>query len=80
MGRCRMVIVLDSGSKVRVEDLVNYQGSLMKCWGEGRRKSCNGLASYPRGREGSSNTPAAWATWLESSVFFTNKVNSSMQR
>ena len=64
-----MVIVLDSGSEVRVEDLVNYQGSLMKCWGEGRRKSCNGLASYPRGREGSSNTPAAWATWLESSVF-----------
>ena len=30
-----MVIVLDSGSKVRVEDLVNYQGSLMKCWGGG---------------------------------------------
>ena len=27
-----MVIVLDSGSKVRVGDLVNYQGSLMKCW------------------------------------------------
>ena len=75
-----MVIVLDSGSEVRVEDLVNYQGSLMKCWGEGRRKSCNGLASYPRGREGSSNTPAAWATWLESSVFFTNKVNSTMRR
>ena len=35
MGRCIMVIVLDSGSKVRVEDLVNYQGSLMKCWGGG---------------------------------------------
>ena len=35
MGRCRMVIVLDSGSEVRVEDLVNYQGSLMKCWGKG---------------------------------------------
>ena len=35
MGRCRMVIVLDSGSEVRVEDLVNYQGSLMKCWGGG---------------------------------------------
>ena len=35
MGRCRMVIVLDSGSAVRVEDLVNYQGSLMKCWGGG---------------------------------------------
>ena len=35
MGRCRMVIVLDFGSKVRVEDLVNYQGSLMKCWGGG---------------------------------------------
>ena len=66
MGRCRMVIVLDSGSKVRVEDLVNYQGSLMKCWGG---ESCNGLACYRRGREGSSNTPAAWATWLESSVF-----------
>ena len=62
-----MVIVLDSESKVRVEDLVNYQGSLMKCWGGG--ESCNGLACYPRGREGSSNTPAAWATWLESSVF-----------
>ena len=30
-----MVIVLDSESKVRVEDLVNYQGSLMKCWGGG---------------------------------------------
>ena len=30
-----MVIVLDSGSKVRVGDLVNYQGSLMKCWGGG---------------------------------------------
>ena len=69
MGRCRMVIVLDSGSKVRVEDLVNYQGSLMKCWGGGGGESCNGLACYPRGREGSSNTPAAWATWLESSVF-----------
>ena len=69
MGRCRMVIVLDSGSKVRVEDLVNYQGSLMKCWGEGGGESCNGLACYPQGREGSSNTPAAWATWLESSVF-----------
>ena len=68
MGRCRMVIVLDSESKVRVEDLVNYQGSLMKCWG-GVMESCNGLACYPRGREGSSNTPAAWATWLESSVF-----------
>ena len=67
MGRCRMVIVLDSGSEVRVEDLVNYQGSLMKCWGGG--ESCNGLACYPRGREGSSNTPDAWATWLESSVF-----------
>ena len=64
-----MVIVLDSESKVRVEDLVNYQGSVMKCWGEGGGKSCNGLACYPRGREGSSNTPAAWATWLESSVF-----------
>ena len=63
-----MVIVLDSGSKVRVEDPVNYQGSLMKCWGGGG-KSCDGLACYPRGREGSSNTPAAWATWLESSVF-----------
>ena len=62
-----MVIVLDSESKVRVEDLVNYQGSLMKCGGGG--ESCNGLACYPRGREGSSNTPAAWATWLESSVF-----------
>ena len=62
-----MVIVLDSGSKVRVEDLVNYQGSLMKCWGGG--ESCNGLACYPRRREGSSNPPAAWATWLESSVF-----------
>ena len=61
-----MVIVLDSGSEVRVEDLVNYQGSLMKCWAG---ESCNGLACYPRGREGSSNTPAAWATWLESSVF-----------
>ena len=69
MGRCRMVIVLDSGSKVRVEDLVNYQGSLMKCWGGGGMESCNGLACYLRGREGSSNTPAAWATWLESSVF-----------
>ena len=63
-----MVIVLDFGSRVRVGDLVNYQGSLMKCWGGGG-ESCNGLASYPRGREGSSNTPAAWATWLESSVF-----------
>ena len=52
MGRCRMVIVLDSGSEVRVEDLVNYQGSLMKRWGGGRGESCNGLASYPRGREG----------------------------
>lgn len=30
-----MVIVLDSGSEVRVEDLVNYQGSLMKRWGGG---------------------------------------------
>ena len=48
-----MVIVLDSGSEVRVEDLVNYQGSLMKRWGGGGRgESCNGLASYPRGREG----------------------------
>ena len=72
-----MVIVLDSGSEVRVEDLVNYQGSLMKRWGGGGggggggrgMESCNGLACYPRGREGSSNTPAAWATWLESSVF-----------
>ena len=35
MGRCVMVIVLDSGSRVRVGDLVNYQGSLMKCWGGG---------------------------------------------
>ena len=35
MGRCRMIIVLDFGSEVRVEDLVNYQGSLMKCWGGG---------------------------------------------
>ena len=68
MGRCIMVIVLDFGSRVRVGDLVNYQGSLMKCWGGGG-ESCNGLACYPRGREGSSNTPAAWATWLESSVF-----------
>ena len=75
-----MVIVLDSGSKVRVGDLVNYQGSLMKCWGGGGGKSCNGLASYSRGRIGRSNTPAAWATWLESSVFFTYQVNSSMQR
>ena len=76
-----MIIVLDFGSEVRVEDLVNYQGSLMKCWGGGGGgESCNGLACYPRGREGSSNTLAAWATWLESSVFFTNKVNSSMER
>ena len=79
MGRCIMVIVLDFGSKVRVGDLVNYHGSLMKCWGGGG-KSCNGLASYSRGGEGGSNTPAAWATWLGPSVFFTYQVNSSMQR
>ena len=67
-----MVIVLDSESKVRVEDLVNYQGSLMKCWGGGGggMESCNGLACYPRGREGSSGVQC----------FFTNKVNSTMQR
>ena len=46
-----MVIVLDSGSKVRVEDLVNYQGSLMKCWGGGGILQWTCMLSPTTGRE-----------------------------
>ena len=49
MGRCIMVIVLDSGSEVRVEDLVNYQGSLMKRWGGGGGNLAMDLRLIPGG-------------------------------
>ena len=57
MGRCVMVIVLDSGSRVRVGDLVNYQGSLMKCWGGGEILQWTCILSPGAGGRG--NTLAA---------------------